>query len=126
MLDACDEGGAGVECFRVWCVVLGNACEDLGFGAFEEVADEGRLMTLEVPLPAEADMSRFRVVARTAYERQRCGRPGLSGFVASVEFRHHRPCGAVGVGQHDGIDVSVAVPGEQGTDAGVAAFLVER
>ena len=50
---------------------------------------------------------------------------GLSGFVASVEFRHHRPCGAVGVGQHDGIDVSVAVPGEQGADAGVAAFLVE-
>ena len=43
-----------------------------------------------------------------------------------VEFRHHRPRGAVGIGQHDGVGVGVAVPGEQGTDPGVAAFLVKR
>ena len=44
---------------------------------------------------------------------------GLSELEASVGFSHHRPRGTVGVGQRDGIDVSVAVPGDQGTDAGV-------
>ena len=66
MLDACDEGGAGVECFRVWCVVLGNACEDLGFGASEEVADEGPLLTIEELVAAATGGARFHLGRRTA------------------------------------------------------------
>jgi len=51
---------------------------------------------------------------------------GLSGLEASVELRHHRPRSAGGVGQHNGVDVNVAVAGRQGTDPSVTSLLVQR
>lgn len=50
LCDACDEGGACVDYVRVWCVVLGNASEDVGIGASELVADEGPLLTIKASL----------------------------------------------------------------------------